>query len=118
MLANTLTIGGIVLTRIDEPGSGGTSVYRFGDATHEMFFTVRQSVVNATASRPKAYRHNFELLETVFAVPGVSDEVNRKVYVVSENAPSDVSIVNAAALATFMLASSSAFLTSMVANEY
>lgn len=115
MLANTLTIGGIVLTRIDDSDKY-TSVYRFGDSTHEMRFTVRHNVVSASTLRAAYHRHNFELLETVYASGGVP-EYQRKVYVVSENLPSDTSIVNAAALATFMLASSSAFLTSMVALE-
>jgi hypothetical protein len=115
MLANTLSIGGVTLTRINdsEPYS---SEYRFGDATHELRFKVRHTKVNPTAGRPGADRHNFELVETVYAAGDVA-EYQRKVYVVMENIPQDTSVANADALADLMIASTNAFLVQMVGWE-
>lgn len=115
MLANTLSIGGVTLTRINdsEPYS---SEYRFGDSSHELRFKVRHNNTNATALRPSYDRHNFELVETVYAA-GAVPEFQRKVYVVIENKPEDTSVANADALADLMIASTDAFLNSMIAWE-
>jgi hypothetical protein len=55
-------------------------------------------------------------VETVYAAGGVP-EFQRKFYFVKENLPQDTSVVNDDAVADLMIASSNAFLASLVAWE-
>lgn len=115
MLGNTLVVGSYTLVRINA-GDPYASEYRFGDADHEVRARIRHTKTNATATRPSYDRHNFEIVETVYAAAGVP-EFTRKFYFVKENLPQDTSIVNDDAVADLMIASSNAFLNSLVAWE-
>lgn len=112
MIGTTISYGGLTLTRINdsEPYS---AEYRFGDSTHEVRMRIRHSKVNATPLLHARDRHNVEVVETVYAAGDVP-EYTRKCYFVLENKPGDTSVANMDALCDLAIASSNAFLTSVI----
>lgn len=117
MFGNTLTLphvdGNVVMKLINQDGY--SSEYLFRDALHQYTFKIRHSKTKNGGSASKD-RHNVEVVETVFAVGDVA-EVERKFYFVIEQAPNDLSVKNADAVADLMIATSNAFLTSLLAWE-
>lgn len=87
--------------------------YMFRDATSLYRAFVRHSKTKATATRPLVYdRHNFEVVQTVFAAGAVA-EYERKFYFVMEMLPSDISTVLADGVADLAIASANAFLVQL-----
>jgi hypothetical protein len=119
MLGNTLTltIGGVatVMTKID-PGTPYTSEYMFRDSTHQYNARIRHSRTKASALRPSYDRHNFEIVETIFA-DGTDAEYQRKFYFVQEQLPQDTDVALADAVCDWAIASTNANLTSMLGWE-
>lgn len=119
MLGNTLTLTiagvAVVMTKTD-PGLPFTSQYRFRDSDHQLIASIRHSRTKATALRPSTERHNFELVETVFA-DGDVPEFERKCYFVLEQKPEDTNVSNFDAVCDLAIASSNALLVSMLGWE-
>lgn len=118
MLGNTLVLplssGNVTLLKINQDSY--SSEYMFRDATHQFRARVRHTKTAATASRPSYDRHNFEVVETIF-VAGVVAEYERKFYFVIEQLPNDTSVVIGDGVADLCIATSNAFLTSLLAWE-
>lgn len=119
MLGNTLTLTiagvAVVMTKTD-PGLPFTSEYRFRDADHQLIARIRHNRTKATATRPSVDRHNFELVETVFA-DGTVAEFERKCYFVLEQSPQDTNVSNFDAVCDWAIASSNAALVSLLGWE-
>lgn len=115
MFADTIVVGlstgNVTVTKINQDNFG--SLYRFNDATRELKLTIRHSKTAARSGKPAYDRHNLELLETVYATLTVP-EYYRKYYIVVEQLPSDVSFVNADAIADWQIASSNANLVKLM----
>jgi hypothetical protein len=118
MIGNTLalTIDGVLYTLKLINEEGFTSKYRFTDATHRYDVSIRHSTTKATASQPTMDRHNFELRETIWATESASEKL-RVMYFVIQQTPDDLSTVNANAAFDLAIASSDAFLTSLMGWE-
>lgn len=117
MFADTIVIpfssGNITVTKINQDNFGST--YRFNDATHEVKLSIRHSRTTAKNGKPSYDRHNFELVETVYATSTVP-EFYRKSYGVIEQLPGDVATgctVNTNALANWLIASTNAALVKL-----
>lgn len=113
----TLTIGGVatVMTKIDG-GNNYSSEYMFRDSTHQYNVKIRHSRTKASALRPSYDRHNFEVVETIYA-DGTDPEYQRKFYFVQEQLPSDTDVALADAVCDWAIASTDAALTSMLGWE-
>lgn len=113
----TLTIAGVatVMTKIDG-GNNYSSEYMFRNSTHQYNAKIRHSRTKASALRPSYDRHNFEIVETIFASGSVA-EYQRKFYFVQEQLPSDTNVDMADAVCDWAIASSDAALTSMLGWE-
>jgi hypothetical protein len=115
MLGNTLTLpvtgGDIVMTKVNQDQY--SSEYRFRNGTHQYVAKIRHTTVKANGSVAAKERHNFEVVQTVFAA-GAVPEFERKFYFVMEHIPSDTSVANADAVADLVIASSNAFMVSLV----
>lgn len=118
MLGNTLTLTissvDFVLTKIREQDY--SSEYLFRDSTHQLTARVRHSRTKATATRESYDRHNFEVVETIFA-SGTDSEYQRKFYFVQEQLASDTDVETANAVCDWAIASSNAALVSMLGWE-
>jgi hypothetical protein len=119
MLGDTLVLpqvgGNITLKKINQDGY--SSEYLFRDATSQYLAKVRHTKTNPTPKRPAAYdRHNFEVVQTVFAAGDVA-EYERKFYFVLEHKPGDTSVALADACADLAIASTNAFLVSLLGWE-
>lgn len=118
MLGNTLTLpqagGDIVLTKVNQDQY--SSVYRFRNSTTMYVAKIRHTTVKATASSVEKERHNFEVVQTIFAAGDVP-QYERKFYFVHEHVPSDTSVALADAVADLAILTSNAFLNSLVAWE-
>lgn len=119
MLGDTLVLpqagGDITLTKINQDGY--SSEYLFRDSTSQYRARVRHTKTNATAARPAAYdRHNFEVVQTIFAAGEVA-EYERKFYFVIEHLPSDTSVALADAVCDKAILTSNALLVSLLGWE-
>jgi hypothetical protein len=115
MLGNTLVVGAVTLTKINQDGY--SSEYLFKDSTSRWTAKIRHTRTSVTASRPVSYdRHNFEVVQTVFAAGAVA-EYERKFYFVIEQLPGDTTVVIPDAVADLVIASTNAFVTSLLGWE-
>jgi hypothetical protein len=104
MLGSTsVTFASKTLNKINSPAYA--SEYLFRDATEEYRLRVRHSLNTSVG----ADRHNVEVVHTVWATD-TDPEIVRKAYVVVELKALDDSVALAAALATFLTASTNAVL--------
>jgi hypothetical protein len=114
-LANPLVLpvagGSISMLKINQDSY--SSEYLFRDATHHYRAHIRHSKTKATATRPSYDRHNFEVVRTVWASGSVA-EYDQKFYFVMEQLPNDVAFAVGDAVADLAIASSNAFLTSLL----
>lgn len=117
-IANPLVLpvagGNITLPKINQDGY--SSEYLFRDATHQYRVFIRHSKTKATALRPSYDRHNVEVVRTVWASGGVP-EYDQKFYFVIEQKPADTAVLVGDAVADLMIASSNAFMVSLLAWE-
>jgi hypothetical protein len=118
MLGNTLVLpqvgGDITLVKINQDAY--SSEYMFKNSTSEYRARIRHSKTSASATRPVYDRHNFEIVQTIFAAGDVP-EYQRKFYFVWEVLPSETSKDLADAVADLMIVTSDAFLTSLLGWE-
>lgn len=116
MLADplVLTINAVAksLNKINQDGYG--SEYLLRDSTTEYRAKVRHSRTKADLTGQAYDRHNFEFTVTTFAV-GDTPERHQRFYFVHECLPSDTNVDMPDAVADLMIASSDAFLKSLVA---
>jgi hypothetical protein len=115
MLGNTLTIpqagGDKVLIKINQDGY--SSEYLLRETLGEYRAKIRHTKVGQTTQRPyEADRHNFEVVQKIFAAGDVA-EYERKFYFVIETKPGDVATALADAVADLMILSTNAFLVSL-----
>lgn len=115
MLGSTLTLpqagGDIVMTKINQDLY--SSEYMFRNSTSRYVAKIRHTKVKATATRPEYERHNFEVVQTIFA-NGAVPEYERKFYFVYEVLASDTSVALPDAISDLEIASSNAFLVSLM----
>lgn len=118
MLGNTLVLpqagGDITLVKINQDQY--SSEYLFRNTTTQYRAKIRHTTVSAKGASPAYDRHNFEVVQTVFQAGDVP-EYYRKYYFVLELLPGDTSVVLADAVADLSIASSNAFLASLVGWE-
>jgi hypothetical protein len=118
MLGNTLTLplsgGNVVLTKVNQDAYSGEYALRTSTLVWRAF--VRHSVVKANGAKPAYDRHNFEVMKTTLAAGDVP-EYYQKFYFVLELKPGDTSIELADGIADLMIATSNAFMTSLVQWE-
>jgi hypothetical protein len=118
MLGNTLVLpqagGDITLIKINQDGY--SSEYLFKNGTGQYRARIRHTKTTATESRPAYDRHNFEVVQTIFAA-GAVPEYERKFYFVHEVLPSETSVALPDAVADLMIATSNAFMTSLLNFE-
>lgn len=118
MLGNTLTLplptGDIVLTKIAEQNY--SSEYMFRNSSVKVNAKIRHSLTKATPSRREYERHNFEVVFSYFATDTVP-AYERKMYFVIEHIASDTSVAIAHGVGNLMVASSAAFIGSLMAWE-
>jgi hypothetical protein len=118
MLGNTLVLplssGNVTLIKINQDGY--SSEYLFRDATHQYIARIRHTKTKATDTRPSYDRHNFEVVRTVWAAGAVA-EYDQKFYFVIEQLPNDVAVIIGDGVADLAIATSNAFLVSLMAWE-
>jgi len=118
MLGNTLVLpqsgGDITLIKINQDTY--SSEYLFKNSTVQYRARIRHTKTNGTTDRPAYDRHNFEVVQTIFAAGEVA-EYERKFYFVLEVLPSETSLALPDAVADLMILTSNAFLTSLLAWE-
>lgn len=118
MLGNTLTLpvtgGDIVMIKVNQDKY--SSEYMFRNTVHEYRARIRHTKTTATNGQVSYDRHNFEVVQTVFATSTVP-EFHRKFYYVIEQLPSDTSKEPSEACCDFSVATSSAFLVSLLGWE-
>lgn len=118
MFGNTLTLtingNAVVMNKIREQDY--SSEYMFRNGTHQLNAKIRHSRTKASAVRPAYDRHNFEVVETVFA-NGTDPEFQRKFYFVQEQLASDTDVEMANAVCDWAIASSNAALVSLLGWE-
>jgi len=116
MLGDTFVLphadGNITCNKINQDGY--SSEYLYKGTTSEYTVRVRHTKTKATTSRPAMDRHNVEVVQTIYAVPDVSDQYERKFYVVIENLPSDSDVKNVDALADWLIATANANVTKLL----
>lgn len=115
MLGNTLTLpqagGDKVLVKVREQDY--SSEYLLRTSVDEYRAKIRHTKVAPSTQRPyEADRHNFEVVQTVFA-DGTLPQFERKFYFVIETKPGDTATALADAVADLMIASTNAFLGSL-----
>lgn len=118
MLGNTLVLpqagGNITLVKINQDQY--SSEYLFRDATSQYRARIRHTKTAAKADKPAYDRHNFEVVQTIFASGEVA-EYERKFYFVLEHLPQDSSVALADAVADLAIATTDAFLVSLIGWE-
>lgn len=118
MLGNTLVLpqidGDITLVKINQDSY--SSEYLFRDATSQYRARIRHTKTAARNGRPAYDRHNFEVVQTIFASGEVA-EYERKFYFVIEHLPNDTSVALADAVSDLSIATSDAFLKSLLGWE-
>jgi len=114
MLGSTLVLpqagGDITLVKINQDEY--SSEYKFRNSTSMYVAKIRHSNVTKGVDKVKYDRHNFEVVQTIFAAGAVA-EYERKFYFVMENLASDTSVAMADAVADLAIASTNAFLVSL-----
>lgn len=118
MLGNTLvlTVNGVAVTLVKINQDNYSSEYMFKNATSQYVARIRHNRTKATNLRPSYDRHNFEVVQTIFATAEVA-QYERKFYFVSEQLASDTDKELANAVCDLAIASSDAFLVSLLAWE-
>lgn len=115
MLGTTIVFphadGNITVTKINQDGYGSEYMYR--DATGQIRVKIRHSVRKANGVMPAADRHNVEWVRTIFGVDGEPDQI-RKIYFVIEQEPSDTDVKDIDCICDLAIASSGAFVTSLL----
>jgi len=118
MLGNTLVLpqvgGDITLVKINQDAY--SSEYMFKNSTSEYRAKIRHTKTKASNGSPEKDRHNFEVVQKIFAAGDVP-EYERKFYFVWEILPSETSKDLADAVADLMIVTSGAFLTSLMGWE-
>lgn len=117
MLGNTLTINdgeSRVLVKITQDHY--SSEYMLRTSTLQYVAKIRHSETKATSLRPSYDRHNFEIVKIVFATD-TTPEKRTKFYFVLEQEPSDDNVALADAACDLAIASSNAFLVSLLGWE-
>jgi len=118
MLGNTLALpvgaGTVTLVKINQDSY--SSEYLFRDATSQYRARIRHTKTAAKNGRPSYDRHNFEVVQTIFA-SGETAEYERKFYFVAEHLPSDTSVALVDAVADLSIATANAFPTSLFGWE-
>lgn len=118
MLGNTLTLpitgGDIVMVKLD-PGVPYSSEYALRTSTHVWRAKIRHSQVKSP-SGVMYDRHNFEVVKTTLATESVPEYYN-KFFFVDERKPGDTVVTLADGVADLMIATSNAFLGSLVQWE-
>lgn len=108
-----LTIGGVATTLVKINQDNFSSMYNYKDGTHQVRLAIRHVQTNAKNGSPKRDRHNFEVVQTIFAV-GDEPEETKKAYFVMEAIPQDTSIALTHAMASWATASSGANLVKLL----
>jgi hypothetical protein len=118
MLGNTLdlTIGGATITMVKINQDAYSSEYMFRNATHQYTAKVRHSRTKQSGVQPSYDRHNFEVVVLTFA-SGETAESYQKFYFVMEQHASNTSVAMPDAVADLLIASSNAFLVSLLGWE-
>jgi hypothetical protein len=123
MLGNTLVLpqagGDITLIKINQDRYTSEYLYKSATGTYRAKIRHNEGTTSRTNSDgvKVAYdRHNFEVVQTIFAAGDVP-EYERKFYFVLEVKPSETSVALADAVADLMIASSNAFMTSLLNFE-
>lgn len=118
MLGNTLVLplssGDVTLVKVNQDNY--SSEYLFRNATSQYRARIRHTVTAAKNGRPAYDRHNFEVVQTIFASGEVA-EYERKFYFVIEQLPSDTSVVLGDGVADLSIATANAFLNSLIGWE-
>jgi hypothetical protein len=119
MLGNTLTLpqagGDKVLIKINQDQYA--SEYLLRGSSDEYRAKIRHTTGKISSLRPYAAdRHNFEVVQKVFAAGDVA-EYERKFYFVIETKPGDTATILADAIADLMILASNAFLVSLAGWE-
>jgi len=118
MLGNTLVLpqagGDITLIKINQDGY--SSEYLFRNTTVQYRAKIRHTTIPAKGTAPAYDRHNFEVVKTTFEAGGVA-EFYEKFYFVLENKLGTTSVALSDAVADLAIASSNAFLTSLMSWE-
>lgn len=118
MLGNTLVLpqsgGDITMVKINQDAY--SSEYLFRNSTSQYRARIRHTKTNPSNGKAAMDRHNFEVVQTIFAAGDVA-EYERKFYFVVEHLPSDTSVLLGDAVADLCIASSNAFLTSLLGWE-
>jgi hypothetical protein len=118
MLGNTLVLpqvgGDIILVKINQDAY--SSEYMFKNSTSQYNAKIRHTKTAPRNGQPGYDRHNFEIMQTVFAAGEVA-EYYRKFYFVWEVKPSETSKDLADAVADLAIVTSGAFLTSLLGWE-
>lgn len=114
MLGNTLVlpVSGGDVTNVKINQDQYSSEYMFRDTTSQYRCKIRHTRTKAAGGKPAYDRHNFEVVQTVFAAGDVA-EFERKFYFVWEHLPQDTSVLLGDAVADLVIASSNAFLVSL-----
>jgi len=118
MLGNTLVLpqvgGDITLVKINQDAY--SSEYMFKNSTSQYNAKIRHTKTSPKVGEVALDRHNFEVVQTVFAAGEVA-EYKRKFYFVWEVKASETSKDLADAVADLMIVTSNAFLTSLLGWE-
>lgn len=118
MLSNTLVLplssGNVTLVKINQDSY--SSEYLFRDATSQFRARIRHTKMAAKNGKPAYDRHNFEVVQTIFAAGEVA-EYERKFYYVVEHLPNDTSVVLADGISDLNIATANAFLISLLGWE-
>lgn len=112
----SITIDGVAvsLRRINQDVY--SSEYRFRDATRQVNVRIRHSEAGGQNGSEKRDRHNIELTETIFATATVA-QIDRKAYLVVEQAKNDPTVMLPNALCNKLTETSNALLTSLLGWE-
>lgn len=118
MLGNTLVLpqvgGDITLVKINQDAY--SSEYMFKNSTSQYVAKIRHNKTSPSNGRPSYHRHNFEVVQTIFAAGDVA-EYERKFYFVWEVLPSETSKDLPDAVCDLAIATSDAFLTALLGWE-
>lgn len=118
MLGNTLTItvAGTPVSMVKINQDGYASEYLFRDTLSEYRARIRHTQTSAKNGGVKYDRHNLEVVQTIFKTD-TTDEYYRKFYFVLEALPSDNDVELADAVCDLAIASTDAFLESLIGWE-
>jgi len=114
MLGDTLVfpLGGVNVTCRKVNQDQYSAEYRYRSSVNQLVLRVRHSQTKANNGTPAKDRHNFEVVETVFA-SGSTPELTRKSYWVWEHEPSDTNLAIVDGMADMIIASTNDLVTKM-----